>query len=137
MYKLIKRGMKEAKETWIEEQCKEIEDSLEENNSKRAYQVVKNLTTEKMAKVSTIQDKSGKSLMEEEQIIKRWTEYCSDLYNFKIRGDPKVLDVPWNGTKEDDRPILREEIQEAITALKKRKISLSGQHPRRTHPRGW
>ena len=37
----IKRCMKKAKENWIGEQCSEIEEHLRKNNSKRAYEVVK------------------------------------------------------------------------------------------------
>ena len=36
--------MNKAKEDWVEEQCTEIEDCLTINSSKRAYQVVKELT---------------------------------------------------------------------------------------------
>ena len=46
----IKRCMKEAKENWIGEQCSEIEGNLSKNNSKRAYQLVKDLTTVKQGK---------------------------------------------------------------------------------------
>ena len=41
----IKRGMKNAKENWIGEQYSEIEENLRKNNSKRAYQLVKDFTT--------------------------------------------------------------------------------------------
>ena len=41
----IKRRMKKAKENWIGEQCCEIETNMTKNNSKRAYQLVKDLTT--------------------------------------------------------------------------------------------
>ena len=37
--------MKKAKENWIGEQCSEIEENLRKTNSKRAYQLVKDLTT--------------------------------------------------------------------------------------------
>ena len=37
----IKRCMKKAKENWIGEQCSEIEENLRKNNSKMAYQLVK------------------------------------------------------------------------------------------------
>ena len=37
----IKMCMKKAKENWIGEQCSEIEENLRKNNSKRAYQLVK------------------------------------------------------------------------------------------------
>ena len=43
----IKMCMKKAKENWIGEQCSEIEENLRKNNSKRAYQLVKDLTTVK------------------------------------------------------------------------------------------
>ena len=39
--------MEKAKENWIGEQCSEIEENLRKNNSKRAYQLVKDLTTVK------------------------------------------------------------------------------------------
>ena len=42
-----KRCMKKAKENWIGEQCSKIEENLRKNNSKRAYQLVKDLTTVK------------------------------------------------------------------------------------------
>ena len=45
MDKNIKRSMKKAKENWIGEQCSEIEENLRKNNSKRAYQLMKDLTT--------------------------------------------------------------------------------------------
>ena len=43
----IKRCMKKAKENWIGEQCSEIEENLRKNNSTKAYQMVKDLTTVK------------------------------------------------------------------------------------------
>ena len=42
--------MKKAKENWIGEQCSEIEENLRKDNSKRAYQLVKDLTTVKPKK---------------------------------------------------------------------------------------
>ena len=43
----IKMCMKKAKENWIGEQCSEIEENLRKNKSKRAYQLVTDLTTVK------------------------------------------------------------------------------------------
>ena len=77
----IRTEMKMAKETWIQGQCQEEEVCLRKSNSKNAYKLVKDLTTEKQGKSTTIQDKSGKCLTEENEILNRWTEYCSDLYN--------------------------------------------------------
>ena len=102
--------MKKADESWIRKQCSEIEENLRKNNSKRAYQLVVNdLTTVKQGKVTTVQDRSGKCLTEERQILNRWTEYCPELYNYKANGDPSVLNCPQTDT-EDDHPILRKDI---------------------------
>ena len=65
----IKRCKKKAKENWIGEQCSEIEENLRKNNSKRAYQMVKDLTTVKQGKATTVQDCSGKYLTEEQEIL--------------------------------------------------------------------
>ena len=61
----IQKAVKKAKEDWIGAQCQEIETCLNKNNSKRAYQLVKDLTSEKQGRSSTIQDKSGNCLTEE------------------------------------------------------------------------
>ena len=45
--KTIKRCLKKAKENWLGEQCSETEEHLRKNNSKRAYQLLKDLTTVK------------------------------------------------------------------------------------------
>ena len=39
--------MRKAKETLIEEQCQGTEENLQKNNSKKAYQLVKELTSSK------------------------------------------------------------------------------------------
>ena len=81
----IQKAVKKPKEDWIGAQCEEIETCLNKNNSKRAYQLVKDITSEKQGRSSTIQDKSGKCLTEEKEILSRWTEYFSKLYNYERR----------------------------------------------------
>ena len=41
---------------------------------------------------STIKDRSGKFLIEEQEILSRWTEYWSELYNHESCGDNAVPD---------------------------------------------
>ena len=115
----IKRCMKKAKENWIGEQCREIEENLRKNNSKRAYQLVKDLTTVKQGKATTVQDRSGKCLTEEREILNR-TEYSTELYNHMANRDPSVLNCPQTDT-EDDHPILCREVEAAVQSLKKGK----------------
>ena len=114
--------MKKAKENWIEEQCCDIEDNLKRNNSKKAYQLVRELTRPKQGRVSTIQDKSGKSLTEEKDILHRWTEYCSELYNHQTTGNPEVLNVS-PATNKDNHPILHGEVEAAVKTLKEGKAA--------------
>ena len=70
--------------------------------------------------VNMTQDRSGKCFTEERQILNRWTEYCSELYNHKANGDPSVLTCTQTDT-EDDHPILRREVESAVQSLKKGK----------------
>ena len=104
----------------IGEQCSETEENLRKNNSKRAYQLVKDLTTVKQGKAATVQDHSGKCLTEEREILNRWTEYCTELYNHNASGDPSVLDCPQTDT-EDDHPIHPKEVDTAVQSMKKGK----------------
>ena len=73
----------------------------------------KNLTTVNQAKATTIQDRSGKCLLEEREIVNRWIEYCSELYNHVENGDPSVLNCPQTDT-EDDHPSLRKDVEAAV-----------------------
>ena len=75
--------------------------------------MVKDLTTVKQGKATTVQDRSGKCLTEERQRLNRWTEYCSELYTYKASGDPSVLNCPQTDT-ENDHSILRRELEAAI-----------------------
>ena len=115
--------MKMTKETWIQGQSQEVEACLRKNNSKKAYQPVKDLTTEKQDKSITIQDKSGKRLTEENANLNKGTEYCSDLYNYETDGwpstlgDQRILGCP-QIPDEEHHPILREEVEAAVKALK-------------------
>ena len=112
--------MKKAKENWIGEQCSEIGENLRKSNSKRTYQLVKDLTTVKQGKVTTVQDRSGKCLTEKREILNGWTEYCTELYSHKANRDPSVLECLQTDT-DDDHPILRKEVEVAVQSLEKRK----------------
>ena len=83
---------------------------------------MKDLTSSKQGRTTTIQDKNGKRLTEDKDILNRWTEYCSELYNHKAKGDPEVLKHP-PVTNTDSHPILREEVEAAVKSLKPGKIA--------------
>ena len=67
----VKMKMLKAKEDWISDQCNDIEQNLEANNAKKAYQVVKRLTSSKQGQLNTILDKNGKYLTESKDILNR------------------------------------------------------------------
>ena len=108
----LKKGTEKAKKTWLEEQCQGIEENLQKNNNKQAYQLVKEQTSSKQGRTTSIQDKAGNCLAEEQDILKRWIEYYSELHTHTTTGDPKVLDIP-PPTNNDSHPILREEVEAA------------------------
>ena len=127
----IQKAVKKAKKKkmdWIDTLCEEIETCLNKNNSNRAYQLEKDLTSEKQGRSSTIQDKSGKCVTEEQEILSRWTEYCSELYNQESCGDNAVLDSSQppevddcsQPPEEDLKPILHKEIEisSSVTATR-------------------
>ena len=78
------------------------------------------LTSEKHGRSSTIQDRSGKCLTKEQEILSRWTVYCSKLYNHESCGDNAVLGCS-QPQEEDLQLILREEIEIAVALLTKKK----------------
>ena len=109
--------MKKAKENCIGEQCSETEENLRKNNSKRAYQLWK--TWPLWNRESYYCPRSFRR--EEQKILNRWTEYCSELYNYKANGDPSVLNCPQTDT-EYNHPILCKEVEAAVQLLKKSKL---------------
>ena len=56
-------------------------------------------------------------MTEDQDILGRWTEYCSELYNYTATGDSGVPQVP-TATDNDNYPILRKEVEAAVKSLK-------------------
>ena len=46
-----------------------------------------------MEKSAQSKKKNGNTLTEEDVIISRWTEYCTELYNHPVTGDTAVLNI--------------------------------------------
>ena len=40
-----------------------------------------------------IENKDGELLTEKEEVLKRWTEYCKELYNYPIRCRPPSINA--------------------------------------------
>ena len=63
---------------------REIETCLNKNNSKRAYQQVKDLTAEKQGRSSTIQDRSGKCLIEKQKFSADGQNIAQDCTTMRV-----------------------------------------------------
>ena len=59
--------MKKAKENLMGGHCSMIEENLRKNNGKRAYQLMKDLTTVKQGKATTIQNRAGNASQKNER----------------------------------------------------------------------
>ena len=55
----IRTGMIKAKEKWISEQCDNIEKSITEGNSKKAFDTLNKLTRKQQHKATDIEGKNG------------------------------------------------------------------------------
>ena len=117
----MKKEITKAKEKWINDQCEEVEQSLKMNNSEKAYDTVKLLTKPKQSKVNSIKDKNGDIIIEKNKILERWTEYCSELYNYQLNGNEQVLTTDESTNDDKDNTILKSEIEDAIKTMKKGK----------------
>ena len=77
--KRFQMALRKVKEDWIDTQCKEIGACLNKNNSKKAFQMVKVLAS----KTPHLSRTSLGNVLKKTEIPSRWTEYCSDLYNYE------------------------------------------------------
>jgi len=105
------------KQIWIEMQCQQMEHCASNGRSKETFRLVKKLFQPRQL---AIKDNSGKLLSTKDEVIGRWTEYCSELYKGKQDCSTTVTDLisiapPLREDGEMD--ILFEEVQAAIDRL--------------------
>ena len=117
--RIIRRQMRQAKENWISEQCANIESGMKRGNIKVAFDTLKLLTRSQQPRTSVVENKGGLLLTEETAVLKRWTEYCQDLYNYQLKPDTNILsNSAYTNREQGDAPILQEEVEKAVHALK-------------------
>jgi len=87
----MKAEVRRAKEEWINDHCREIQDGFETNNTRKSFQSLRELTTPNSNRISTIKDKNGEVVTSKEDIEKRWTEYAKELHNYHIKTDRNIL----------------------------------------------
>ena len=92
----IKDKCNEAKEQWINEQCKKIENNLTVD-SKYMHSKIKDIKGTKGCTASNcIKAKDGNLLMEREDVLNRWSEYIEDLFQ-DDRGEKPIIKKDMDG----------------------------------------
>ena len=116
-HKTVRRKMKNDKENWISQQCSELEENIRSNNTRKAFELVKQLCCRNKARALILNDKNGNTLTNAKDVRKRWKEYCYDLYNVELGGDQDNLSEIYN-TNQDLEPDIEEvEVEMAIKSL--------------------
>ena len=64
----------------ISDHCKEIEENSRLGKTRDLFKKIRDIKETFHAKMSTIKDRNGMDLTEEEDIKKRWQEYTGELY---------------------------------------------------------
>ena len=129
----IKRCMKKTKENWIGEQCSEIEENLRTNNSKRAYQVVKDLTTVKQWKLilSMIIQKNAS-----QRNNRCWTDGQNTALSCTITRH-MASHQNWAVSRYTQRTTNPSFAKKWNRIIEETEVSWSRQHPSRTGPSRW
>ena len=72
-----------AKENWLHEQCREVENLERQFIKKEMHQKVKQITNKSQTNTNMgcIKDRNGNILFDKEKIAERWIEYIRELYN--------------------------------------------------------
>ena len=89
-YKRVQKALRKAIEDWIDTKCKVIDACLNKNNSKKAYQLVKDLTLEKDVDPQLFRTSLESVLQKKNKFS---AEYCSELYNYESYGDSTGLQL--------------------------------------------
>lgn len=114
-YKVLNKQIivecRKAKEEWIESQCAELED-LEKKNMQLMYSKIKLMARKSQPANTALKNKDGKVVMEQQDVLDRWTEYIGELFN-----DNANLNVT---TDEElsGNSILETEIEAALKEMK-------------------
>ena len=80
----FQRITRRDKKAFLSDQCKEIEENNTMGNTWDLFNKIRDTTRTFHAKMSTIKDRNGLDLTEEEEIQKRWQEYTEKLYEKKV-----------------------------------------------------
>ncbi|CAF1527450.1 unnamed protein product [Adineta ricciae] len=116
----VKKSARQDKENWIQNQCEEVDKGLQIGNTRQAFSLIKVLKNKFVPRLNVIRNAEGEMLQSKDEITKRWTQYCSNLYKDHGGGNEviKELEEITPPNDEDPQDILYAEVQKAIYSLK-------------------
>ena len=112
--------MEKAKQGCISGQCEVIETCLNKNNIKRAYQLMKDLTSDKQGRSSTLQDKSWNFLLKNKRFSADGQNIAQNCTTTTVAETTQYWTAV-SPAEEALQPILRDEVEIAVASLKKGK----------------
>jgi len=112
----IRKKCTEAKELWLENKCKEIENASQDPRT--MFRKIKDLCGKRSAPSSRcIKDADGNVLHQEEEVSARWVQYVKALFDDNDPEDDD-LHVMYQASAEAGPEILKDEIRWAIHRMK-------------------
>lgn len=111
--KLIRNKIKEAKEMWMMERCREVEELYQKHDLFNLHKKVKQITGKhKPQTLTKIVDDENKPILSKQRLEEVWTKYIGELFDDDDRSfDPKI--------ETDQGPdIMISEVEKAIKNLK-------------------
>ena len=76
----FQRTARRDKKTFLNDQCKEIEENKGMGKTRDLFKKIRDTKGTFHAKMASIKDRNGMDLTETENIKKRWQEYTEELY---------------------------------------------------------
>ena len=76
----FQRIARRDKETFLSDQCKEMEENNRMGKTRDLFKKIRDTKGIFHAKMGTIKDRNGMDLTEAEDIMKRWQEYTEERY---------------------------------------------------------
>ena len=110
----VRRTIRKDKSTWLENECAKITEANAEKKSKELFKHIGKVKRKNTIcfQNQTLKDSNGETLTEMEQILSRWHEYGSSLFDSMDIRDEN-LEV-----QNFEPPPLRSEVENAVKKLK-------------------
>ena len=111
----IKQMCKEAKEIYLNDKCKMIQE-LDERHNPLMYKIIKEMQPNSRNEMNVVKDKNDRLLSRKEDILQRFAEYIEELYDDNREQTPE-LDQDELQRAESMNPIGETEVRDIIGEL--------------------